>query len=176
MTVNATYYAGGSGYTPADMLQRDADWINAGVISLSDLVVAQTATASMAVTVSGAAQGSVGGNAWLPGGYRMYNDSQATIAIATANATNPRIDLVVIGIDTTTNPYTPQLKVITGTPAASPTVPAYPSGFVGISLAQVYVGANVTSITTSNITDLRVIAGLKGTNNQYTTPLAWTIY
>ncbi|MDR3598118.1 hypothetical protein [Clostridium sp.] len=160
MTVNATYYAGGTGYTPADMLQRDADWVIPGVISMNDLVVAQTGTPSMAVTVTGAAQGVTGGNAWLPNGYRVFNDSLATLTISAADTTNPRIDLVVIGIDTTTDPYTPQLKVIKGTAAASPTVPAYPTGFVGISLVKIAVAANATSITNSNITDLRVIAGM----------------
>lgn len=176
MTVNATYYAGGTGYTPADMLQREADWVSPGVLSSSDLVAAQTATASMAVTVSGAAQGQVGGNSWLPGGYRIFNDALATLTIQAADTTNPRIDLVVIGIDTTVSPYAPQLKVIKGTAVASPVVPSMPAGFVGISLAQVYVGANVTSITSGNITDVRVLAYIKGTNNQYTTPLTWTIY
>lgn len=173
MTVNASYYAGGTGYTPADMMQRDADWVSPGVLSISDLVVAQTATASMAVTVSGAAQGSVGGNAWLPNGYRVYNDSQATLTIAEADSTNPRIDIIAIGIDTTTNPYTPQLKIITGTPAVSPAIPSYPTGFIGISLAKVSVAANATSISNSNITDLRILASLKGSNNKYTAPLGW---
>lgn len=160
MTVNASYYAGGTGYTPADMMQRESDWVSPGVLSSSDLVVAQTTTASMNVTVSGAAQGSVGGNAWLPNGYRVYNNTQATLTIQAADTTNPRIDLVVIGIDTTTNPYTPQLKVIKGTAAASPSVPALSTGFVGIALAQVRVNANATSITNANITDVRDIAGL----------------
>lgn len=160
MSVQATYYAGGTGYTPADMLQREADWVSPGVLSSSDLVVAQTTVASMAVTVSGAAQGQVGGNAWLPGGYRIFNDALATLAITTANATNPRIDLIVACIDTTTSPYTPSVKVITGTPAASPTVPSIPAGLVAIPLAQIYVAANVTSIVSSNITDIRVKAGL----------------
>ncbi|OPJ63671.1 hypothetical protein [Clostridium chromiireducens] len=160
MTVNATYYAGGTGYTPADMMQRDADWISPGVLSSGDLVVAQTATASMNITVSGAAQGQTGGNAWLPNGYRVFNDSLATLGISAADTTNPRIDLVVIVIDTTVNPYVPQLKVIKGTAAASPSVPALPTGFVGIALAQVRVNANATSITSANITDVRAIAGL----------------
>ncbi|RII32864.1 hypothetical protein D2A34_21965 [Clostridium chromiireducens] len=158
--INATYYAGGGGYTPADMMQRDADWISPGVLSTQDLVVAQTTTASMNVTVSGAAQGQTGGNAWLPNGYRVFNDSLATLAIPAADTTNPRIDLVVIGIDTTATPYIPQVKVIKGTASASPSVPALPTGFVGISLARVRVNANVTSITNANITDIRTIAGL----------------
>jgi len=159
MTVNATYYAGPS-YAPTDMLQREADWVSPGVLSVSDLVVAQTATASMAVTVSGASQGTAGGNAWLPNGYRVYNDTQATLIVLAADATNPRIDLVAIGIDTTTNPYTPEVMIIKGTAAASPVVPSYPTGFVGLSLAKIAVAANATSIVNANITDLRVIAGM----------------
>lgn len=173
MTVNASYYAGAQ-YAPADMMQRDADWVSPGVLTPSDLVVAQTATASMAVTVSGATQGSVGGNAWLPNGYRVYNNSQATLTIATANASNPRIDLVVIGIDTTTNPYTPELLVVTGTPASSPAVPTPPTTFIYTALAQVYVGVNVTSVTTSNITAMSTIATLNG-STPFNTPMTWVI-
>ena len=45
MAVWSSYYAGGT-YQPADMLQRDNDWVNAGVLSPSDLTVTQTSTAS----------------------------------------------------------------------------------------------------------------------------------
>lgn len=161
MPLHATYVAGVQ-YYPTDMMQRDQDFISPGVITTNDLIVSPTGTPSMAVTVSGATQGSTGGNAWLPGGYRVYNDAQATLTIAAADATNPRIDLVVAAVDTTATPYTPSLQVITGTPAASPVVPSIPTGLIALILAQVAVSANATTIVAGNITDERVIAGLQG--------------
>ena len=160
MSFWASYYAGTSGYSPADMMQRDNDWVSPGVLSTSDLVATQTGTPSMAVAVTGAAQGSVGGNVWLPGGYRVYNDSNATIAVAAANPTYPRIDLLIACVDTTTSPYTPSLKVVTGTPASSPAVPAVPVGLVALALYQIAVAANATSIVNANLTDIRVVASL----------------
>lgn len=167
MPLHATYVAGVQ-YYPTDMMQRDQDFISPGVITTNDLVVAPTGTPSMAVTVSGATQGSVGGNAWLPGGYRVYNDAQATLTIAAADATNPRIDLVVAAIDTTATPYTPSLRIIAGTPAASPVAPSVPVGLIVLTLAQIAVAANATSIVAANITDKRVIAGLQGDGSRIT--------
>ena len=46
------------------------------------------------------------------------------------------------------------------------------AGWVGIPLAQVYVGANVSSVTNSNITDKRVIAVLDPPT-LITLPMAW---
>jgi hypothetical protein len=159
MSQYASYYAG-TQYDPVDMMMRDADWFNPGVVSASDLLVTQTATASMNVLVTGAAKGSIGGNAWLPNGYRFLNDAQATLSIAAADTTNPRIDLIVACVDTTTTPYTPGLKVVKGTAAVSPAVPSITSGLVAIPLYRVYVAANATTITNSNLTDVRAIASI----------------
>lgn len=160
MAQHASYIAGPQ-YFPADVMARDASYMNPGVATEDDLVVAATTpSATMAVTVSGASQGSVGGNAWLPQGYNFNNDAQVTLTIATANATYGRYDLVVAGVDTTQNPYDPTIMVITGTPASSPSVPAMPGTFIGIVLAHVYVGANVTGISPGNILDRRTIAGI----------------
>jgi hypothetical protein len=161
MSQYASYYAG-TQYDPVDMLMRDADWFNPGVVSASDLIVTQTATASMNVLVTGSAKGSIGGNAWLPNGYRFLNDAQATLAIAAADTTNPRIDLIVACVDTTTTPYTPGLKVIKGTAAASPAVPGITAGLIAIPLYRVYVASNVTTIINSNLTDVRSIASISG--------------
>lgn len=163
MTVYASFDAQAQ-YQPADLMQRDADWVAPGVLSTSDLQVIAQSPAAMAVNVSGAVQGQVGGSAWLPNGYRLYNDSLLSLAIAAANATNPRIDIVIAAVNTNTNPYTPVVQVVTGTPGASPIAPTMPAGFVGIILAQVYVAANATSIVQANVTDLRTVAALKGAN------------
>ena len=153
-------YINGDGYMPVDMMQRDADWVVPGVLASADLLV--TAPGGMAVQVSGSAQGSVGGNAWLPGGVRFYNSAPATLAIAANSSGNPRIDLVVAGIDTSVgSPYNPTVIVITGTPAVSPTVPAPINTLTPyIPLAQVAVANGTSSIVAGNITDVRTRAGM----------------
>jgi len=67
--------------------------------------------------------------------------------ISTADATNPRIDLV-------TASATGTKTVTAGTAAAAPKPPALPSGH--IALAMVDVPANDTTISTGQITDKRV--------------------
>lgn len=161
MALQASYYAGKS-YYPVDMMQRENDWISPGVLSTLDLVTTQTGTPSMAVTVTGSAQGQTGGNAWLPKGYRVYNDAVATIAVSAADSTNPRIDLLVACVDTTTNPYTPSIKVIKGTAAASPVVPGITAGLVALVLCKIAVATGATTIVNANLTDLRVVTSLVG--------------
>ena len=68
--------------------------------------------------------------------------------ITTADATNPRIDLISVS-------NTGTKTVTAGTAAANPKCPDLPAGNVG--LAMVYVPANDTTIATNQITDKRVI-------------------
>ena len=92
------------------------------------------------------------------GVYVAYNDATTTAAITTANATNPRIDLVCLTVSDayyTGSTNTVAVNVVAGTPAASPTVPATPTN--SIALAQIAVAANVTSIVNANITDVRAL-------------------
>jgi hypothetical protein len=51
-----------------------------------------------------------------------------------------------------------QIEVVTGTPAASPAVPALPTS--SVELARIAVAAGQASIQTANITDRRVIPGV----------------
>ena len=91
------------------------------------------------------------------GTYVAFNDATVNLTITTANPTNPRIDLICLTINDSyysgsTNNVV--FQVIAGTPASSPTVPATPAN--SISLANIAVGAGVTTITSGNITDTRV--------------------
>lgn len=71
--------------------------------------------------------------------------------ITTADATNPRIDLI--------SASNAGVKTVTaGTAAANPAAPALPAGNVG--LAMVYVPVNDTAIAANQITDKRVVLGL----------------
>jgi hypothetical protein len=89
-----------------------------------------------------------------------YYDSTGTetIVIPAADATNPRIDRVVLRLDPTAN--TILLHLLQGTPAASPSAPALTQtdgAIYDLPLAQVYVAANETIIAPGNVTDERTL-------------------
>jgi hypothetical protein len=69
--------------------------------------------------------------------------------ITTADATNPRIDLVAVD-------PTDTITVIAGTPATNPAMPTFDPAYY-VVLAAVYVPANATAITSDMITDKRVV-------------------
>jgi hypothetical protein len=86
------------------------------------------------------------------GAYLTGLMAQATLSLATADPSNPRIDLVCARIsDLGTSSSSSDVEVVTGTPASSPVAPALPSA--AISLATVAVAAAAT--VPGTITDLR---------------------
>jgi len=97
------------------------------------------------------------GLAWIEGFY-FETDLEYTLAIATADGTNPRIDLVVLRLDMSAN--TVDFGILTGTPAASPAVPSVTQGatIYEIALAQVRVDAAVVTIAAGKVTDSRTIS------------------
>ena len=101
------------------------------------------------------------GYCFLQGVYGQ-NGSTKTLTIAAANATNPRIDRVVLRVDTVAQDI--EVLVITGTAAVSPAAPAIVRSATqtDYSLAQILVGTTVTSIVTANITDERQYASPRG--------------
>lgn len=78
----------------------------------------------------------------------VYSVAAADVTITTANATNPRLDLIVVT-------SAGALAVRAGTAAANPKPPNRTTD--DVVLGVVYVPANDTAIATSQITDLRVI-------------------
>ena len=82
------------------------------------------------------------------GGYFAYY-AGANVTITTADSTNDRIDLIV-------GDYNGTVSRVGGTAAAKPVPPAIPAN--SIQLAQVYVGAAVTSIVAGAIKDKRPVA------------------
>lgn len=72
------------------------------------------------------------------------------VTLATADATNPRLDLIVV----TTGGF---LTSVTGAPSANN--PVFPSLSSGVLLAAVYVAANATALTSAEIVDKRVQVG-----------------
>lgn len=147
----------GSHTAENDRLSMQALYATTGIIGASSLAVTQNGTPNMSVNIASGWAAIVGTYQSNMGVYTVYNDATANNAIATANPSLPRIDLVCLTVSDafysgSTN--TVAVNVVTGTAAASPTVPATPAN--SIALAQIAVGAAVTSILTANITDLRV--------------------
>jgi len=89
----------------------------------------------------------------------------ADVTITTADATNPRIDLIVVN-------SSGSLAVRAGTAAAAPKPPARSANDVVI--ASVYVPANDTAIATSQIKDRRILRGLSSPLTIYRTTTAET--
>jgi hypothetical protein len=141
----------GVSYNEADWAKMARLWRTTGVVSgeLNSLAAYGDST-GMQVKVPT-------GRAWIEGFY-YENDAERTLAIAAADATNPRIDRVVIRLDRTANTITAAVK--TGTPAATPSAPALTqtSATWEIALAQVRVNAGATTIAPGNLTDERPVS------------------
>jgi len=93
-----------------------------------------------------------------------YYSSTATegLAIATADATNPRIDAIVLELNPTANTITS--KIVTGTPASSPVLPTLTqtdSGIYQLLLGSVLVTAADTGISADQVTDSRNFVGYR---------------
>jgi hypothetical protein len=120
----------------------------------------------------------------------FFLNSVASLPLAAADPTNPRIDLIeaqwnqTVSNKTTRNIWTQNtptsgqwtptaiyknqepdvtLKVKTGTPGASPVAPTVDANFIPIAL--VAVAANATSLVQGNITDQRPLISLAIRNN-----------
>lgn len=163
----------------ADLFRQTAQSMIAGtgVVGSGDLQVSANGTPNMSVNVAAGfvwCPGTLGSTAGMQananaqtayglpssltaqGSYGGYNDGTVNLAIAAADPTNPRIDLICASIQDAEyagSNNQPVLQVVTGSPAASPSVPSAPAS--SVVLAQVTVAAGATSITTGNITDKR---------------------
>lgn len=125
-------------------------WLPTGVVDayLNKLAVSASG-AAMSVSVAT-------GGGWVEGFY-YENDSALAVPIAAANATNPRIDLIVLRNDRTANQI--RLAVVQGVPAAAPVAPALSQTDVlwELVLAEVRVDAAVGVIAAGKVTDRRTL-------------------
>lgn len=151
-------------------------YVAAGILAPGELAVGAQATPNMSVLV-GAGRAKVAGSQISPptllsGGtagfttqamYDVLNDASVTLTIATADPTNPRIDVPYVAVqDSYYSGANNQavLGVVTGTPAPSPVAPSIPSNALGLGF--VAVAANATSIVTANITSSGTLAQMFG--------------
>jgi len=131
-----------------------------GILGVGELAVTQQSSPNMSIQL-GAGRAMVAGTYITPpsglnfttqGMYFVLNDAPVTLTVSAADATNPRIDVVYVQVQDSfysgSNNQT-IAGIVTGTPAASPTVPAVPSN--ALAIAQISVTANATAIQAANI-------------------------
>lgn len=163
MTEYSRFFGGPVGSVPeynqnnfAEVLQR---LLSSGVLYgiANALAVVETSPASLAIRVNT-------GEGWIQG-FWYQNTAYLTKALTAADATNPRIDRVVLRLDRITN-FKISIEIIDGTPAASPSAPALTqdANTWEISLATVAVAANAVSIVNANITDGRTYSEVANNN------------
>lgn len=126
-----------------------------------ELAVGPSAPAALAVQLeSGAAF--VGASE-----LRVYRHTvPRTLPVAPADPANPRHDLVVLDMDTSTDPDTRRVTalVLTGVPAASPADPplVQTETRYQLPLARVVLPAGASTVQASNLVDLRTYSGPVG--------------
>lgn len=151
MAEQTGFFSNGDYYNQDVFSAFVADAVGNGVVQTVDsaLAVTQYSTGAMSVSVSL-------GRAYINGFYFSITGEASTISIPAANASNPRIDRVVLGLSPTES-QSISLYVKQGTPAASPSAPALTrtDELYELSLAQVLVPAGATQIVAANITDER---------------------
>lgn len=126
------------------LFQEDLDIVVAGITGV-DCVLSGLAVTGGADMTPAVAKGAVLSNR------TMFAVAAADVTISAADATNPRIDLIVVN-------SSGALAVRTGTPAANPKPAARSANDVVI--AMVDVPANDTAIATTQITDKRMFPQL----------------
>lgn len=126
------------------LFQEDLDIVVAGVSGIDCVLSGLVVTGGTDMTPA-VAKGAVLSNRI------MYAVAAADVTITTADATNPRIDLIVVN-------SSGALAVRAGTPAVAPKPPIRTANDVVIAF--VYVPANDTAIATTQITDKRVFSAL----------------
>lgn len=125
---------------------------------ISDGIVDDTMTASSLKVEPGTGLGVkvLPGKAVIRTKY-VVNDEDYPITLLAADSTNPRIDRIVLHLNTAASVRSITVIAKSGTPAANPSAPALirTGTIYELSLAQIYVGAGASSVTAANITDER---------------------
>ena len=146
-------------YKAEDWASYFGSFIGNGVFPVPSTGLQVVAGSGMQVTVKA-------GKAWI-NGYFYNNTSDLSLTLATADGVLNRIDRIVVRWDLTNRVIS--VKAKSSSYSASPTAPAVErdADIYELAIADVYVGAGVTAITGSSITDKRldttvcgVVAGL----------------
>lgn len=149
-------------YIGAEEVMRWLHGRTSGVFAAAgNAAVAALETPGMAVTVTE-------GTGWLTdaggNGVVWWNDTEKTtgakliLNVEMADAVLDRIDRVIVEWETTNYVDLPEIKVLKGTASSTAEAPALTNNSTvrQISLARVAVGAGITAVTASMITDERL--------------------
>lgn len=119
---------------------------------ITDGVIATKGDGFMTVAGEGLSVQVKSGFAWFDSTWSM-SENITVLRLAAADVTRPRIDAVVLDVDSRLNVRNNKLMIVRGTPAASPTNPVLinEKDHHQHVLAYVTVPANATSITAGNI-------------------------
>ena len=136
-------------YSSADLAAYFASFIGNGVYaSPANQLKVTPANGKMAVNVTV-------GKAWINGYYYELSDAAKELTIATGDANNPRIDLVVCSLNLSNRLI--ELKVIQGAASANPQAPTYSreNEVYDLVLAKVAVASGAVELDAGDITDTR---------------------
>ena len=141
-------------YKAEDWASYFGSFIGNGVFPVPSTGLQVVAGSGMQVTVKA-------GKAWI-NGYFYNNTSDLSLTLATADGVLNRIDRIVVRWDLTNRVIS--VKAKSSSYSASPTAPAVErdADIYELALADIYVGAGVTSITGSKITDKRLDTSVCG--------------
>ena len=134
--------------------------VQSGVVNKGDyLVTAKASQPPMGVSVAAGAAWVKATTGTRNGAYHVVNDGSVDITLTAANATNPRVDRIILRVADTSDlasaTDTATLEVLSGTPTSGATLvnltgaAAQPANT--LNLAFVLVGAGVTSVVGANI-------------------------
>lgn len=167
MSIRSSFFTSQAGdrvYDASDFARRFKDIIRDGVVVDGGGVLT---TQNQVTVVGGNMQTRVNLGKSIVQGYTVeVYTAQEVVTHATADALNPRIDRVVVEISVTSGRIG-AIKIVQGTPAASPVAPSLTrnSDVYQLSLARVLIGTGVTVLTNGNITDERPDPALCGLAN-----------
>jgi hypothetical protein len=158
--------------TSAEDLSRFAKnfLVNEGVAN-NGFTVTQSGTPGMSVVVAPGTGYFYGSGTNSNVMYEFYSDANETVTIG-ASGVSARIDIICLKIDASTG--VASIVAVAGTPSGSPAVPATPASHY--KLAEVTVGAGVTTITNANITDKRSLVTTANTSGWHRLTGATLVY
>jgi hypothetical protein len=104
------------------------------------------------------------GSAWV-NGYRYENTAALSLQLETAHGVHPRIDRVVLRLDSAGRSI--KLAVVAGVPAKVPSAPALTrnSDIYELGLADITIPQAATTVSAANVADLRLNTALCGLVN-----------
>jgi len=154
--VNCGFFVSQDGdrlYTAEDMNRPYKRLVSNGVFATQD----GTPSSDLQVLADSGRNISVAKGQGLFGDKWFENPAVIPITVPSNSTSNPRIDSVVVQVNTNTSVRAGRIIYRTGTASASPSAPALTEA-AGISeyrLANVYVASQATAISQANITDCR---------------------